>query len=503
MAENQTELAYYLNQARTLAGQDRFDEAREAITNAYKFATNAEMPQVEETERQIEEQRSRRVRKLSDELTALLEVPADQLTAEQARQGEETLARLVLIHPDPAEVDRLRQRWCDHRRRAEAARVLQETQRRLQELWQSHYTLLSRYDEAVALANKVAAEHPDDAAFQELRRRAEQKREEALRQGDLLFAAAKTSFSFRRLIAEMQGLYDHGEPELPWYEWGFIEVEGQQVRAPVFHRTVPASPEAITHLTDMAREYEESKAEEYRQRAEAALPADPEGAAEWVAPILPDDVKLPPEVLARKSAEEWAALRERFTYISTEKRRQIAAFYTEKIAPALQRRARARALLAEATKPGQDPEAGWMLTAQAASTDPYLGNEVAAARELLRPYLRVKWEKDLQKAEDARRAGRFEDALPVAERICAQAEGDEGLRELYERGERLRRECQDDQELLTYVQAEAQRIAALVEQRPEQAQQALKALEARVAARIAAAERVGREALFRSLEEVR
>ena len=120
MAENQTELAYYLNQARTLAGQDRFDEAREAITNAYKFATNAEMSQVEETERQIEEQRSRRVRKLSDELTALLEVPADQLTAEQARQGEETLARLVLIHPDPAEVDRLRQRWCDHRRRAEA-----------------------------------------------------------------------------------------------------------------------------------------------------------------------------------------------------------------------------------------------------------------------------------------------------------------------------------------------------------------------------------------------
>ena len=46
MAENQTELAFYLNQARTLAGQDRFDEAREAITNAYKFATNAEMPQV-------------------------------------------------------------------------------------------------------------------------------------------------------------------------------------------------------------------------------------------------------------------------------------------------------------------------------------------------------------------------------------------------------------------------------------------------------------------------
>jgi len=192
MAENQNELAYYLNQARTLAGQDRFDEAREAINNAYKFATNAEMPQVEETERQIEEQRSRRVRKLSDELTALLEVPADQLTAEQARQGEETLARLVLIHPDPAEVDRLRQRWRDHRRRAEAARILVETQRKLEELWQSPYLLESRYDEALALANKVAAEHPDDPAFQELRRRAEQKREEAYRQGDLLSFYAVT-----------------------------------------------------------------------------------------------------------------------------------------------------------------------------------------------------------------------------------------------------------------------------------------------------------------------
>ena len=482
MAENQNELAFYLNQARALAGQDRFDEAREAITNAYKFATGAEMPQVEETERQIEEQRGRRVQKLSDALTALLEVPADRLTSEQAQRGEETLARLVLIHPDPAEVDRLRQRWRDHRRRAEAARVLQETQRKLQELWQSHYTLLSRYDEAVALARQVAAEHPDDPAFQELRQKAEQKREEVYRQSGELITQAATA-GFRHLIIEVQGLYDRGEPELPWYEWGLIEVKGQNVRAPVFNRTVPASQEAITHLVEMAREYEEGKAEEYRQRAQAALPADPERAAEEVAPILPDDVKVPPEVLARNSAEEWARLRERFTYVSPEKRRQIAAFYTEKIAPALQRRARARALLAEAMKPGQDPEAGWGLAAQAASTDPYLGNEVAAARELLRPYLRVKWEKDLQKAEDARRAGRFEEALPVAERICAQAEGDEGLRELYERGERLRRDCQDDRELLAYVQAEAQRIAELVEQRPEQAQRAFDDLEARVAGR--------------------
>jgi len=47
------------------------------------------------------------------------------------------------------------------------------------------------------------------------------------------------------------------------------------------------------------------------------------------------------------------------------------------------------------------------------------------------------------------------------------------------------------------------RLTLQVEQQPEQAQQALKALEVRVAARIAAAERVGREALSRSLEEVR
>ncbi|MGB9620333.1 MAG: hypothetical protein ACPL7K_07965, partial [Armatimonadota bacterium] len=104
MAESRNEIAFYLNRARLLAGQDRFDEARDALNNAYKFASSDEVLQVEEAERQIEQQRGQRIQELADTLADLLNTPVDQLTPEKLARGEETLARLRVIHPDPAEV---------------------------------------------------------------------------------------------------------------------------------------------------------------------------------------------------------------------------------------------------------------------------------------------------------------------------------------------------------------------------------------------------------------
>lgn len=482
MAEKRDEVAFSLNQARLLAEQDRFEEALEAVTNAYKYATAAEVTLVDETGRQIEERRRQRVRELTSELEELLALPVEELTDEWIRQGEELLAQLRFIHTDPIETDRLQERWREHRRRAHIERILQETRRELEELWGSHYVYLSRYDEALALARKRAGEYPEEAAFQELLRRAEQKRAEAYKASGELSTQAVTA-GFKDLIEEVQRLYDRGEAELPWYEWGFVERDGQKVRAPIPQKLVPASNEPISHLVALAREYEDGKAEEYRQRAQAALPADPELAAEWVLPMLLPDTPVPPWVIERLSPDELKQRRERFTYCSEERRKAITAFYTQTIAPALKRRERARALLDKALEVGQDPENAWGLIAQAAVADPYLTDKVEEARETLRPQLRVRWNQALQKAEDARREGRFEDALATAERILEQIGDDKGLADVAQRAGQVRRDCQADRDLLSHVQDEARRLTALAEKQPAQAAHALAELEARVEGR--------------------
>lgn len=480
--ENRNEVAFYLNQARRLAGQDRFEEALEAVTNAYRYATATEVALVDETGRQIEERRRQGVRELTAGLERLLALSAETLTDDQMTQGEELLARLRAIHTEPVEADRLQERWRGHRRQAHIGRILQETKRRLEELWGAHYLLLSRYDEARALARQQAGEYPEEVAFQELFRQAEQKREEAYKaSGELTTQAG--SASFKRLIEEVQRLYDRGEAELPWYQWGSVERDGKRVREPVFQKLVPASPEPITHLVAMARESEDGKAEEYRQRAQAALPADPELATEWVLPILLPDTPVPQWVIERLSPDNLKQQRELFTYCSEQKRKAITAFYIETIAPALKRRERARALLAKALEVGQDPESAWGLIAQAIIADPYFATKVEEARETLRLQLRVRWNQALQKAEDARREGRFEDALATAERILDQIGDDEGLADVAQRAGQMREDCQADRELLTSIQDEARRLTALAERQPAQAAQALAELEAKVEGR--------------------
>lgn len=479
MAENRNELAFYLNQARLRADQDRFDEAREAIVNAYKFASSTEVPLVDDTSRQIEEQRIRRAREIGHSLEDLLALAPEQVTDEQLRQGEELLARLRSLPADPDEADRFQERWREHRHRVTTRRVLQETKAELERLWGYHYLYVSYYDEAVALARKRAGEYPAEPVFQELARQAEQKREAAYKASGELSTQATTA-SFQGLIKQFQNLYDKGATELPWYEWGRVERDGQQVRTLVFQRLVPASQEPITHLVALAREYEDGKAEEYRQKAQDALPADPELAAEQVLPVLLPDTPVPKWVVERLSADELRTRRERFTYCSEQKRREITAFYKDTIVPALTRRERARKLLAKAQEIGQDPETAWGLVAEAAAVDPYLTEPIADAREVLRPQLRVRWSQELQKAEETRRDGDFEDALAVAERIRAKAEGDDGLCGVFELAGRLRTACVEDRELWEYVRGEVQRLIGLVEQQPTQAAQALADLEARV-----------------------
>lgn len=489
MSEARSELSFYLNRARQLAQQDRYQEARTEIEAAYKYAGADEVALVDEAWRQIEEQRTRRVQELTAKLTALLGEPADRLDAQSTEQGEVALAALCQIHPKSDEVKTWEEQWRSHRRHAEAQRDLRETQRQLEELWKAPYLLLSRYDEALALAKRKAGEHPDEPAFRELLQEAERRRAEAYRQEGELSTNAMTA-AFKGLIKEVERLHEDGESELPWYEWGVGEIEGKRVRKPVIQRFVPIppgvmSPEPISHLYRMAQEYEDGKAEEYRQHAQSALPANPELAAEWVIPLLSAEAEVPGWVRRRKSEAEWNKERERFLYVSENKRKELDAFYKKEIAPRLQARERARAILSEALKPGQEPEIGWALIAQAAIEDPYLEQELEQARVILRPRLRVHWQRDLQRAEDARRAGRFEEAQAVAERIRDRigTDPDAALQGLRAEAERLRGECASDRDLLTYVEGEAQRIAGLVAQRPDEAEQALADLEAKVAGR--------------------
>lgn len=460
MPENdQNVLAYYLNQAKQLADEDQFQKGQEAIAEAYKYAAADEVQRIDQAGRRIREQQNRRIRELENAVEDLLKKAPEKLTQEHEEQARTILAQLRSIHVDNVQMDKLHARWAEHARQAEVQRALVKTERELREAWDSPFLLLSRYDGALSLARQMTREYGDEVPrFRDLEVEAEERRAEALAKSGELTTQA-TMGQFKALLDEVQRLYDVGEAELPWYEWGTQEIEGQKVRVLVFARLVAAGPEPITHLHRMAQEYEDGKAEEYRQRAQTALPADPVGADERIQQALTG-----------------------FTYLSADRRADLESYHREHVAPALERRRRANGLIEDARKPGQDEVAGWKLVAEAELLDPH-APDLKKAREELRPRLRVRWSQELSNAEKVLGTGRFEEAEEAAREVLVLSEGDPGLVEPHKAAQEIIARCRADRDLFAFVQDEARRIATLVETDQAQAAKDLEALESRVSGR--------------------
>jgi len=335
-------LDYYLERAKTLAGEDRFGEALDALRDARKLAAGTEVDLVENVKQEIEEARRQRMQALTGDLAVLLTRKPGNLTPEDLDTGQEALARLQNVHPNPVELEPLVERWQAHRRRAEELRDLEETHRQLETFWQAPSVRLSQYDTALTLARQKANVNRDVSQFQELLKEAEQKREKAyVEVGELTTQAAKGNF--KPLIEELERLEREGVKDLPEYDWGRIEIEidGRFQRTLILKRDLPAA-EAIRRLRELATQYEEGKADDYRGRAQADLPAHPEAAANWIRAAL------------------------RFEFISPKKIEELEAFFDEIIQLALDRRRRAIELVNDALQHGKDVVEAWGLLGQAA-----------------------------------------------------------------------------------------------------------------------------------------
>ncbi len=451
-------LSDYLEQARSLARQDRFDEALACLRDAYKLPsiTESDIAQIEAVEEDIEEGRLERVRFLTSELETLLHAKSAELTQADLDRGEEILAYLQNIHATPVDLEPLAERWQAHRRRAETLLDLELTRRKLDEFWQSSPLSLSRYDKALALARQKVLAYPNEPLALQLLEEAQARREDAYqKEGDITTLAAIGDFE--ALIKELRRWEAEGYEELPWYDWATREIDGKPQRGLVPRGNVPPH-EAIERAIQLAAEYEDKKADEYIQRAQAELPANPGAAAKWIEDALA------------------------FKYISPRQRGALQTFYDGTIAPALEERRLANELLQEALRPGKDIEEAWALIDQVEIVDPY-APEVAKARDELRPRLKVHLEGRLRRAVEKRQIGDFETAEEMASVVCKIAKAGEGLQDITDQAQTLIRECDTDRALFKTLEAEAEEIKNLVDSDLAAATQALADLEARTAGR--------------------
>jgi len=454
-------LSYHLERARSLASEDRFDEALQTLRDAYKLAdlTEDDIGQIEAVGQEVEEIRQKRVQALTRDLETLLAKKPEELTPADLDAGQETLARLQGIHPNPVDLEPLPERWQAHYRRTQIWLDMEATRRELDELWKAPYILLSRYDKALALARQKATEYPDEVAFQELLREAEQKRDQAYREEELLTTQAAQG-EFKPLMEELKRGEREGRETLPWYDWGTRETDGKRERVLVEPREVPAR-EAIQRLGELARKYEDDKADEYIGRAQAELPAYPEAADKWIQDALS------------------------FEYISTSKKDELQTYWHQTIERALENRQRANELVQNALRPEviiKDVEAAWGFLDQATEVDQY-APAIGKARNRLRPRLKVHLEGLLRRAAEKRQAGDFETAEDIASHVRKVAERDKLLQEIAQQAQDLVKKCDADQDFFETIQAEAKQIAGLVDTDLAAAIQALADLEARVAGR--------------------
>lgn len=454
-------LSNYLTQAQSLANQNRFDEALQKLQDAYKLTglTENDIGQIEAVEQRVEEIRQERVQALIGKLETLLDRKPEELTQADLDAGQNTLALLQNIHPNPVDLEPLLERWQDHYRRTQTWLDLEATRRKLDELWKAPYILLSRYDKALSIARQKAQAYPDEPMAQELLAEAERRRQEAYRQEGKLVTGEVVA-DFRNLHRELLRLRDAGSEFLPWYEIGTREIEGSQVRVPV--QTGEAEAEAaIKQLVSLAGIELEKKVAEYIQRAEAELRASPETVYKYIEKAISDFGE----------------------FISDIKKTELETYRDQTIKPALEKRWRADQLVQAAeTIAEKDIEKAWDYLRQAAEVDPY-APAIDKARDQLRPRLITHLKELLRQADEKRQVGDFKNAEGMASHVREIAEHDEALREIAQQVQDLVQKCDADQSFLKFLEDGAGRIKELVDTNLAEAIQALANLEAKVAGR--------------------
>jgi len=453
--EEGNEFTYYIASAKELREGKRFPEARDALKQAYMFASNPdEIERADGEKRELDKACSQRFSELEKILQSLLKKEPLHLTDDDVRKGDETFAELSELETAETvlRVKALHEQWSALKRRREVKQLAERTKAEFAEHWKKPFLLLPIYDGAYQKALQLASEYPEEPAFQELLAEALKRREEAYKEEGVLTTAAEGG-QYDRLDQEFQKLSEKAEKEGPWYEWVLEDGKRRlkQKRLEPFNL-------ARKHFHELARLSQEQKADEYLQQAESLLRESPDTAATWV----------------QKALE--------LKYIGADKKREIEEYDKNTVQPAIAQRSRAKGLLQEARAKQRQPEEAWNLVGEAIASDPHLPpHDVESTRAEILPYLKRHLEKSLRSAKEAWQSGGFETAKEAASRVREVAEESPALHSLYQQAEQLIADCIQEENELAYVRQEAQRIESLASQNLQAAENALAALEQRVA----------------------
>ncbi|NLS80054.1 MAG: hypothetical protein GXY76_22670 [Chloroflexi bacterium] len=458
-------LTYYLQQARAKAKENRFEEALADAATALNLALQQEeIDLIQAIRAEIKQARDRRVQELSGYLRSLLARPLDDLDRDALQKastgGQEAFSELQSV--DPLAAQPLAAGWNTLKSRIETRLDLLMTRDELNRLWAAPQLKVLEYRAALQKADEVAGRHPGEMEFRDLQAEAQRRLDEARKlEGDLTTQAGQAEFS--RLLGALEGLKEAGETQLPWYEWGDQKREdGTSVRAVISTDRYAPAPEALGHVRQLAQAFEEGKAREYRQNAQVALPAEPEGAEEQIRKGLVFGNLLP------------------------DTRQSLQGYLDAEVLPAVAVRQAAKAKLDEALNTLRSTQDAAQAAGKAREAQRRDGHWLGFAAELHRelgPELGRDWGAKLRAAEEQRAAGEFKEALAAARRVQEQAAGLPGFDEVLAQAQALVECCQADTALFEQVTQQGKEIVALADQDLGTAERLLAEIETLVAGR--------------------
>lgn len=439
----------FINQARKLAEQDRFEEAFETLNDGYVFASESEINDLDGVQDEIKAARRLRCLGLDAEIRACLGTQPILIEAHRVLEPDqvkelEGRVQAALTRPiDPEKADELlaalaaaNQRWpaLDELRRLRDSKEDEaEKRRQVKRILDLLNDAEKNTDEALAReaerkAGELARIRPGDLEVVELAEKASKFRARIAETVGAITTSA-TMGNYKAAIEGLQELVkDPSIKALPFLEWQTETQNGQTTRQLVPVRyTDPTS--AIDHLLNLATESDNAKSLQYLDEARARLEHSPEAARTQVEQAL------------------------EFPFTASTIRDELRGFLENVVGPAIQRRTDLRGTLARIRKLS-DRKLAWEEIRKIAGDDPGAGveEELEKTRKAIRKELSAILLRDLQAAEDRRQVGSTAQALEGANQVLGYTGTDSGLVEVTRKAQELVARCNDDQQLALTIQ---------------------------------------------------
>lgn len=434
--QNFSSLHDYLEKAYQLGNSDRYAEAYELLDEAENLPPDMlgadGLAQIERVRDELTQDRDKRIYELTQQIKAAMQKSPEELTEDDLEAGEHSLALLSRVLPNPVEWERINENWRAFRQNITMEQEIETAERELKQIWLNESKLNTvAFDRALVRARQLADAYPESEEAKRLFERAVQERKGAYEYIDERVTQQGMN-AFDALIEIMQADYDRGIKTLPFYDI----IEGELT--PVAGEEVTAE-QALGQVMALRTRYQNTKIQEYIDRAQAEMKAHPQSALK----IIED---------AKKT----------FVYADQGEKQRLDQFIENEIKPRIRNRELAEELATEARKDARNnPERAWDQLNEAKSIDE-LTPVIKHVEEAIKPHLKLRLEDLLKDAEEMRQAGKIQVARNTAGSVEKYAKS-AGLIDIEARAANLKKACNDDETLLKQLQEIAEKIEALVD----------------------------------------